>query len=211
MFLWILNIVESGSYTGIFFLMFLENLFPPIPSELIVPLAGYLAREGQFDIFLVILVSGAGTVLGLFPWYLLGRFFSVARIKKLAKRFGRVVTLSGSDIDFANTWFNKYGFKAVFFGRVVPTIRTLISVPAGIIKMPVLPFLLYSFLGSLLWISGLAGLGFVLSDHYKKVENYLDPASNLVVISIVGIYIYRVITFKNDEGEEMEKEEGEKR
>lgn len=209
MFDWILGIIEAGGYGGIFFLMFLENLFPPIPSELIVPLAGFLAREGQFDIFLVILVSGAGTVLGLFPWYLLGRFFSVERIKKLAKRFGRIMTLSGKDIDYADKWFNKYGFKAVFLGRVVPTIRTLISVPAGVIKMPLLPFLLYSFFGSLIWISALAFFGFLLSDHYEVVEDYLNPVSNLVVLSIVGIYLYRFVTFKGDEeevGEEVKKE-----
>jgi len=209
MFDWILGVIEAGGYGGIFFLMFLENLFPPIPSELIVPLAGFLAREGQFDIFLVILVSGAGTVLGLFPWYLLGRFFSVERIKKIAKRFGRIMTLSGKDIDYADKWFNKYGFKAVFLGRVVPTIRTLISVPAGVIKMPLLPFLLYSFFGSLVWISALAFFGFLLSNHYEMVEDYLNPVSNLVVLSIVGIYLYRFVTFKGDEeeeGEEVKKE-----
>lgn len=210
MFDWILGIIETGGYGGIFFLMFLENLFPPIPSELIVPLAGYLAREGQFDIFLVILVSGIGTVLGLFPWYLLGRFFPVDRIKRLTKRFGRIMTLSWEEIDFADRWFKKYGFKAVFLGRVVPTIRTLISVPAGVVKMPILPFLLYSFFGSLIWISALAFFGFLLSDHYEVVEDYLNPVSNLVVLSIVGIYVYRFVTFKKEEvAERVEKKDEE--
>lgn len=198
MFDWILGIIETGGYSGIFFLMFLENIFPPIPSELIVPLAGYLAAEGKLNIFLVILVSGFGTVLGVFPWYVLGRFFDVPKLKKLAKYFGRVLTLNNKDIDFADSWFHKYGFRAVFFGRVIPTIRTLISIPAGIIKMPVGVFLIYSFFGSLIWISALAYLGFVLNDHYEKVEVYLNPVSTFVVVGMVAIYIYRVVTFKQE-------------
>lgn len=196
MFDWILGIIEAGGYLGIFGLMVLENIIPPIPSEVVIPLAGYAAAEGEMNIALVILVATLGTVVGALPWYLAARLFGTERLKRLSRRYGRLLTLSPSDIDSAESWFHVHGHKIVLFGRLVPTIRTLVSVPAGIARMPFLKFLAYSFVGSLLWTTLLALLGYYLETQHDKVAAYLDPVSNGIVILIVGAYLYRVVTFK---------------
>ncbi len=196
MFNWIVETISTGGYFGIFFLMVLENLFPPIPSEVIIPLAGYAAAEGKFNIFLVIVVAAFGAVVGAFPWYALARFFGIARLKHLSIRFGRIMTLSPSDIDAADAWFKRHGPLVVLFGRLAPTIRTLISVPAGIARMRLRTFFFYSMIGSLIWTTLLASLGFMLQSQHEKVAEYLDPVSNGIIGVIIGIYIYRVITFK---------------
>lgn len=196
MFDWTIHIIETGGYLGIFGLMVLENIFPPIPSELIIPLSGYAAAEGELNIFLVIIVATLGAVVGSLPWYYLGRFFSVQRLKRLSLSYGRLLTLSPSDIDKANEWFATHGRAAVLFGRLIPTVRTLISVPAGIAAMPLSKFILYTTIGSGLWTSLLAFFGYVLQSQHELVGVYLNPVSDFIVILIVGAYLYRVITFK---------------
>lgn len=196
MFDWTIHIIETGGYLGIFGLMVLENIFPPIPSELIIPLSGYAAAEGELNIFLVILVATLGAVTGSLPWYYLGRVFNAARLKRLSMSYGRLLTLSPSDIDTADKWFKVHGGTAVLFGRLIPTVRTLISVPAGIAAMPLPKFLLYTTIGSGAWTSLLAFFGFVLQSQHELVGVYLNPVSDFIVILIVGAYLYRVVTFK---------------
>lgn len=196
MFHHIVDYVSQGGYLGIFLLMLAENVFPPIPSELIMPLAGFVAARGELNIVLVILAGTAGSVVGALPWYYAGKLFGGDRLKGMASRFGRLMTVAPSDIDLAADWFSRHGRAAVFFGRLVPAVRTLISVPAGIVSMPLLPFLLYSTLGSLIWTSLLAASGYLLQAHYTVVESYVDPVSKGVVILVVAIYIYRFIRFK---------------
>ena len=196
MFSWILAVIETGGYAGIFFLMVLENLFPPLPSEVIIPLAGYAAAEGNMNIALVILVAAFGAVVGAMPWYLAARLFGITRLKRLSVRYGRLLTLSPKDIDVAEAWFHTRGHKIVLLGRLVPTVRTLISVPAGIARMPFLKFLAYSFVGSFLWTTLLALLGYFLESQHDRVAMYLDPVSNAIIVLILGAYLYRVVTFK---------------
>lgn len=196
MFDWTLGIIETGGYAGIFLLMVLENIFPPIPSEVIIPLAGYSAASGEMNIGIVILVASLGAIVGALPWYFLGRFFGADRLKRLSVRFGRLLTLSPSDIDTSSNWFNKHGHKAVLFGRLIPAVRTLISVPAGLARMPMGSFLLFSFIGSAVWTTILALFGYFLQSQHEIVANYLNPVSDLVIILIIGVYLYRVITFK---------------
>lgn len=197
MFDWILNIIEVGGYLGIFALMILENIFPPIPSEVIIPLAGYAAADGALNIVLVILVAALGTMVGALFWYSLGRVFGLSRLKRASRTFGRWLTLSERDIDAAAEWFNAHGHKAVFFGRLLPVVRTLISLPAGLARMPLLRFLAYSFLGNVFWITMLALFGYFLQSQYERIGVYLNPVSDIVVVLIIGIYLYRVVTFKN--------------
>lgn len=196
MFHHIVDYVSQGGYLGIFLLMLAENIFPPIPSELIMPLAGFVAARGELNIVLVILAGTAGSVVGALPWYYAGKLFGGDRLKRMASRFGRWMTVSPDDIELASVWFSKHGRAAVFFGRLVPAVRTLISVPAGMVKMPLLPFLLYSILGSLIWTSLLAASGYVLQAHYTVVEGYIDPLSKGVVILVLLVYVYRFIRFK---------------
>jgi len=190
------DIVSQGGYLGVFLLMLAENVFPPIPSELIMPLAGFVSARGDLNIVLVILVGTAGSVVGALPWYYAGALFGRDRLKRMANRYGRWLTVSSVDIDVASLWFARHGAAAVFFGRLIPAIRTLISVPAGIVNMPLLPFLAYSTIGSLIWTALLAVTGYLLQSQYELVEQYVDPISKSVLIAVIAIYVYRFIRFK---------------
>jgi membrane protein DedA with SNARE-associated domain len=150
---WIPNIMNQLGYWGIGLLMFLENLFPPIPSELIMPLAGFTVFKGQMDFILVIIAGVVGTILGAFPWYYIGKFISEERLEHLADKYGKWISVTSKDIKKANNWFNEHGGKAVFFCRLVPGVRTLISLPAGINNMPLIPFTIYSTLGTTIWVT----------------------------------------------------------
>lgn len=196
MFDWALSVMETNGYVGIFALMVLENVFPPIPSEVIIPVAGYAAASGTFHIALVILVASAGATAGASMWYVLGRMFGMKRLCALSARYGRLLTLAPSDIDAAEQWFARHGRKAVLIGRIIPTIRTLISIPAGIARMPVYEFLFFTFVGSLVWTTGLTLVGYVLKQNAHVASLWLNPISDAIVALIVLVYIYRVITFK---------------
>ncbi len=190
--------MESWGYGGIFFLMALENIFPPLPSEIIIPVAGYAAASNGLNLLLVILVASIGALVGIWPWFLLGKIFGLERVKYFASRYGRIITFSPEEIDKAEKWFGVYGHKAVLFGRLIPTVRTLISIPAGIAKMKLSVFLVYSFIGSLLWTSALAVAGFLLESRHEVIASYLNPVSNAILLVIILSYLYRVITFKQE-------------
>jgi membrane protein DedA with SNARE-associated domain len=189
----IVNTVNSLGYLGIALLMGLENLIPPIPSELIMPLAGFTVNQGKLNFIWVIIAGTIGSVLGSTPWYFLGKYWGLKRTKKIADRYGNWVGLSGEDVDKAEIWFDRRGYIATALGRVIPGIRTYISLPAGISKMPLLPYLIYSTLGSVVWISLLTTAGYIFGANYEKVGTYLKPISTIVLIGIVAITIYLII------------------
>ena len=189
---WVTNIISSFGYVGIGLLMFLENVFPPIPSELIMPLAGFTVTQGKLSLLFVILAGTLGSVLGALPWYYVGKLVGERRLREWIDKYGKWLTLSGADIDKSKSWLNKYGKATVFFGRLVPGIRTFISVPAGLDNMPLLPFLLYSSVGSLIWTALLTYAGFVLGNNYQQVEKYIAPISGIVIATIM---IYLIISF----------------
>jgi membrane protein DedA with SNARE-associated domain len=193
---WIEEIVQTTGVWGIAFLMLLENVFPPIPSELIMPLAGYRAAQGDANILLVILAGTLGSLAGGFFWYGLGRWIGEEGLKRLADQFGRWMTVTRDDIDKADDWFDTHGHKAVLLGRLIPTVRTLISVPAGLSEMPWRRFLIYSAVGTAVWTSLLALLGYALGSQYDRINAWLDPVSLGVVALIVAVYVYRVVTFR---------------
>ncbi|MFV0303469.1 MAG: DedA family protein [Paracoccus sp. (in: a-proteobacteria)] len=198
MFDWITNLLESGGALAIAALMFLENVFPPIPSELIMPMAGFNAARDGTSLLLAILAGGIGSVAGNYFWYLIGRAFGPIRMRMLVIRHGRWLTMNLTELDQAEAWFQRHGAAIVFFGRFIPTIRTLISIPAGIERMPQIPFLIYTALGSFIWSGALALAGYLLEDRYAQVEHWVNPVSTAVVVVIVAIYIYRVIRWKPD-------------
>lgn len=191
----IIQTIETTGYLGIALLMLLENIFPPIPSELIVPFAGYVAARGDLWFPGVIAAATLGSVIGALPWYALGLWFSEPRLKRMADRYGRWFAVTAGDVDSASAWFWRYRAAAVFFGRMVPTIRTLISLPAGTVRMGMPLFLLLTTLGSALWVSLLAGAGLLLEAHYDVVGQYVEPVTKLVVILVVAAYLYRLVTF----------------
>lgn len=195
MFDWIVSFMEGAGPFGVGFLMFLENVFPPIPSELVMPLAGFTAARGETSLVAVILAGTIGSVAGAYLWYWLGAKFGEARLKRLAARHGRWLTVTPEEIERAEDWFRRHGRTAVLIGRLVPAVRTLISVPAGVSGMPLAPFLFYSTLGTIVWTSLLAGAGYLLEGQYDRVAAWLNPVSNVVVIGLVGWYLYRVVTY----------------
>jgi membrane protein DedA with SNARE-associated domain len=191
---WITTTMSSLGYLGIGLLMFAENIFPPIPSELIMPLAGFTVAKGEMNFVFAVLAGVLGTVLGALPWYYAGKIVSEERLRALADKYGKWMALSGKDIDKADRWFDRHGNQAVFFCRLVPGVRTLISLPAGISGMPLAPFLLYSTLGTTLWVGLLTYLGFVLGDNYDLVDEYLGPVSKIVLgLLVVGFIAWVVL------------------
>lgn len=186
------NAVEANQwfgYSAILIAMFLENLFPPIPSELIMPLGGFFVHQGQLNFFPVILAGLLGTVLGAFPWYGLGRLANEERLEGWVSRHGRWIGISPDELARSRRWFSKYGNALVFWGRLVPGIRTLISIPAGIEMMPFVPFLLWTTAGSLIWTLLLTFAGFALGESYNNVEVWLAPVSTLIKIILVATFL----------------------
>jgi membrane protein DedA with SNARE-associated domain len=192
----ITNIINSLGYVGIALLMALENIIPPIPSELIMPLAGFTVVQGKMNFSLVVIAGTFGSVIGATPWYFLGKLWGLERTKTIADRYGKWLAFSGKDVQKAKSWFDQKGETATALGRLFPGIRTYISVPAGISKMPLLPFLFYSTLGSLVWVSLLTVAGYLLGANYQLVATYLKPISVLVLLVIIALFIYWVIKRK---------------
>ncbi|QNA88416.1 DedA family protein [Massilia sp. Dwa41.01b] len=196
MFEMITQFLEKSGYLGVFALMALENIFPPIPSEMIMPFAGFVVARGDLNLVGVLLAGTSGSVLGALPWYYAAKIYGCERLKKLADRRARWLTVTSSDIDKALQAFHKHGRKAVLFGRLVPAVRTLISVPAGLGNMSLAQFLLYSSIGSLAWTGLLTAAGFLLEDKYSEVSRYVDPVSKTVLGAILAWYLYRVVTYR---------------
>lgn len=196
MFEWITSIIEKSGYLGIAFGMFMENIIPPIPSELVMLFSGATAVTGDLNIFIVILVGCVGSTIGLLPWYFAGSLFGKKRLKMFANKYGRILTFSAHDIEAADCWFKKHSHIIAIGSRAIPAIRTFIAIPAGIVKMDLKYFLLYSFIGSLIW-DGLWGIiGYVVGENMIEYGHYLDNIS-YGVFAVIGIwYIYRVVTFK---------------
>ena len=192
---WVLIIMAKFGYLGIIFAMFAENVFPPIPSELIMPAAGFAVARGDLNLILVILAGTLGSVLGALPLYYLGRLLNEDRLLVFTQKYGKYVFVKPSDIRSSSVWFDKHGSKAVFFGRMVPGIRSLISIPAGMSKMPILPFLVFTALGSSIWTSLLTIAGYYFGENYEVIEIMLAPYSKgfllLAVVIIIAWFIKR--------------------
>ena len=193
---WAAQTLHSLGYPGIVALMCLENVFPPIPSELIMPLAGFLTTQGQFSLPGVILAGMLGSILGALPLYAVGYLQGEDRAKDWADRYGAWLAVSGKDVEWAKNWFDRHGRKAVFFCRLVPGVRSLISIPAGFVRMPLTPFLLYTALGTGLWATLLAFAGRLLGEGYTQVETYLGPVAYGVLGIVVISWIVRVVRRK---------------
>ncbi|NMG08595.1 DedA family protein [Brasilonema sp. UFV-L1] len=195
---WITNTINSLGYWGIALLMFLENLFPPIPSELIMPLAGFTARATpeKLNVTGVFFAGLLGSVLGALVWYYPGKYLGERRLHVWADKYGKWLSVSSKDIVNAKRWFDRQGGKAVCIGRLVPGVRTLISVPAGISNMHLLPFLIYSTLGSAVWVGLLTYSGYALGSQYELVDKYLAPVSKIVLVVLILAFVVWVVKRK---------------
>lgn len=186
---WVLSIMAKFGYFGIVFAMFAENVFPPIPSEIIMPAAGFAASKGELNLVLVILAGTLGAVLGALPLYYLGRVFDKERLLTFTEKYGKYVFVKSCDVTAANDWFEKHGKLAVFFGRMVPGVRSLISIPAGMNNMPLPPFLVLTALGSSVWATVLTLAGYYLGQNYEVIQSILAPYSKGIGIAVVIIII----------------------
>jgi membrane protein DedA with SNARE-associated domain len=194
----ILEFLASAGYWGILLLMFLENVFPPLPSELIMPFAGFAAARGDLNGIGVVAVGTLGTLIGAIPWYWAGRALGRERLTRWAGRHGEWLALSERDVDDAFEWFERHCGKAVLFGRVVPAVRTLISVPAGLARMSLPRFILFTTIGSTFWNAALVFAGFQLGEQYEQVAKYMDPVTKGIIALIVATYLYRVVKLRRE-------------
>jgi membrane protein DedA with SNARE-associated domain len=179
------QVMDTLGYVGIALLMLLECVFPPIPSELIVPLAGFTTVNGEYSFFWVCVAATTGSVLGAIILYYLGKLVGGERLMDWADRYGKWLGVSRRDIERSVSWFDKHGVAVVFFCRFIPGIRSLISIPAGMASMSMVPFLIYTTIGSAIWIIVLAYIGRVLGANYELVEQYLSPISKIVLALVV--------------------------
>ncbi|GAB1360877.1 DedA family protein [Rhodobacter sp.] len=192
----LLTLTEQAGYPGIFLAMFAENVFPPIPSEVIMPLGGFQVARGQLSLAGVILAGTAGATLGALFWYWVGLRLRPGRLMLLIRRHGRLMMLTPAEFRHANAWFRRHGHKAVFWGRLVPGLRSLISVPAGVTRMRVLPFLFWTGLGSLIWTTLLTFGGILLESQYRRIAGWIDPVATAILLGCAAFYLYRVITWR---------------
>ena len=193
MFDWILSVIESFGLPGLAGLMLLENVFPPIPSELVIPLAGFLAASGALPLLGAFLAATAGSVAGALFWYYAGRLVGRDRLRAFAARRGRWIGFTPDDLEAAERWFERHGGKMVLFGRMVPGVRTFVSIPAGLAGMPLPRFLALTTIGSGLWTALLLGAGYLLDAQYERVAVLLDPVSTGIVALIAAGYLWQVL------------------
>ena len=197
----VLTLVAKGGYWGVALLMALENVFPPIPSELIMGLAGIESGKGNMNLWMVLLAGTVGSVAGNYVWYWVGRKVGLERLDHFVDRWGRWLTLDRAEVEKFNRLFHRHGASTIFFARMVPTIRTLVSLPAGIFRMSRRKFLLWTFAGAGVWNLVFAGIGFQLGARVKEIDAWTGPISTGVIVIIVVVYLLRVIVWRpHDEG-----------
>lgn len=192
----ILHIIEQFGYFGVFFLILIENVFPPIPSEVILLFSGFFSSYTSLSVFYMILASTLGSFLGAIILYYIGKIFNKERLKKIVNgRLGKILFLKENDIDKADEWFDNKGNKSVFFCRFVPIVRSLISIPAGMSEMPMRKFIIYTICGSMIWNTVLICLGYRLGSNWEYVLTILDKYQMLVIVILVIIFGYVIIKF----------------
>lgn len=188
---WIINFMEQFGYLGTFLMILLENVFPPIPSEVILTFGGFMTTNTGLTVFGVITSATAGSVAGAIVLYGIGKLFNVDKLEKIINKYGHILRVKVSDIDKANSWFNRYGYATIFFCRMVPLIRSLISLPAGMANMKFSLFVIYTALGTLIWNIILVCAGAVLGDSWGNILSLMDVYSNITyVILILAFMIF---------------------
>ena len=189
--IWVEQIISSMGYVGLYLVMFLENVFPPIPSEVVLPLAGSLTLTGRFSIFWITIIGMLGSLTGAFLFYGLGKWLGEPRVRILMEKFGRYALLSTNDLDRSLEWFDKYDDWVIFFSRMVPIVRSLISIPAGIAAMDITKFSFFTILGTALWSFLLALGGRLLGEQWPLIAEYINTYQNIVLV----VTVFAVLLF----------------
>ena len=178
------------AYLTICLAMFLENIIPPIPSEIIMPLGGFFVFQEKLNFYILVFWGLFGTILGSLPWYYLGRLVNEKKLSNFLDKKGKYLGISSNDLSKSKRWFEKYGVSLIFWGRLVPGIRTLISVPAGIELMPLRKFLVWTTLGSFIWVALLTYAGYLFGENYPIIETYLDQVKFIIKPILLLIFLY---------------------
>ena len=192
---WVTYIMETFGYLGIFLMMTLENLFPPIPSEIVLPFGGFMTTYTALTVIGVMTAATLGSIIGAMILYSIGLLLDVERLERIVERFGHILRIEKEDIHKADAWFDKYGYWTVFFCRMVPLIRSLISIPAGMSNMKFPVFLLLTTLGTLIWNAILVSVGVLLGENWESILGFMDVYSTIVYVLlgigvILAIYLY---------------------
>lgn len=192
----ILSFMEQFGYLGVFLLITIENVFPPIPSEVILLFGGFMTTYTKLNITIMAISATLGSVLGAIILYYIGKIFNKERLKKIISgKLGKILRLKNSDIDAADRWFDTRGQKTVFLCRFVPIVRSLISIPAGMSEMPLGKFLLYTTAGSLIWNVVLIIIGSIVGNNWSSILNVFDTYQNIVIVILGVIFIGFVFWF----------------
>ena len=192
----ILNLITAGGYAGIFALMVLENVFPPIPSEVIMGMGGIAVANGQMSLFPLIAWGTFGTTIGNGFWYWIGWKIGYQRLRPFVERHGRWLTLEWQDVERIHRFFLRRGHWVIFAFRFMPQGRTIISLPAGLTCMPLWKFVIWTFAGSAIWNSVLAGAGYYLGSNFHELQDYVGPVAVGTMALMILWYLHRVITWR---------------
>lgn len=195
---WIIRLIEQGGYWGIAALMFIENVFPPIPSEVIMGLGGVSVARGTMQFWPLLMAGTLGSTLGNYVWFLAGDKLGYRRLEPLVHRWGRWLTISWSDVEAATGFFQRHGQWVVFFLRFSPFLRTVISLPAGLAHMRHGKFLAFTFAGALVWNSLLIVGGHWLADYMATMDHLVGPAILGMIALTVAAWLWRVVRWKDD-------------
>lgn len=192
----IINLMNQFGYIGIFLLIAIENIFPPIPSEVILTFGGYMTTYSNLNVPLVILSATLGSLLGAIVLYAIGKILNKERLIKIVSgKVGKILRLKKEDIESADKWFDTKGEKCVFFCRFIPIVRSLISIPAGMSEMNIPKFLIYTTIGSLIWNSVLVIVGAIVGENWENIVNIFDTYSTLTLILLIIIFILFIVWF----------------
>lgn len=192
----IINLMNQFGYIGIFLLIAIENIFPPIPSEVILTFGGYMTTYSNLNVPLVILSATLGSLLGAIVLYAIGKILNKERLMKIVSgKVGKILRLKKEDIESADKWFDTKGEKCVFFCRFIPIVRSLISIPAGMSEMNIPKFLIYTTIGSLIWNSVLVVVGSIVGENWENIVNIFDTYSTITLILLIIIFILFVVWF----------------
>ena len=192
---WVIRLIDGTGYAGIFLLMLLETVFPPIPSEVIMPVAGVRAANGPMTLGGVIVSGTAGAMTGNLFWYLVARWVGFKRFCPFIERHGRWLTMDWYDVAKVERMFGRFGSVVVAIGRLIPTIRSVVSIPAGLVRMRIVKFLLWSTLGTAVWSGVLAAAGYGLGQQFERIDAVLGPISSAIVTAIILFYLWRQATW----------------
>ncbi|MEZ5708659.1 MAG: DedA family protein [Blastomonas sp.] len=197
---WIVQLIEGGGYWAIALLMCLENVFPPIPSEVIMTLGGIEAGQGQLNFWGVIASGTIGSVAGNYFWLMVGRRIGLSGMQHFVARWGRWLTLNTDDVDRLNRFFHRHGSATIFFARMLPNVRTLISLPAGLFEMPRWKFLVWTAAGTSVWNIAIGGIGYQLGSRIEEIDAITGPLSVAIIAVIVIVYVWRWLGWKSGSG-----------